>query len=538
MDIELLDRSAGLSRRRLLASLPLAVLMGSSALPSVLFAQDQAAAPAATPLVPQPFNFDLLTDDIRARAAAPLPEPAPLPDFLAALNYDDYQKIVFWPDHARWIAKDSNFHIHAYYMGWLFKEAVQVFEVTDNTAAPMTFTAADFEYRGDVKSKIPQDAVLPGVAGIRINTPLNRPDMFDELVAFVGASYFRALGRDNFYGLSSRGLAVNTGLSVAEEFPRFSAFYLERPAPDAHTVTMYAALESASLMGAYRFVITPGEDTLIDVTARLFFRADVEQLGIAPLTSMFLYSEVNRSGYDDFRPQVHDSNGLRVVREDGDVLWRALNNPQALASSFFGLTRPASFGLHQRGRDFQSYQDAEAHYEKRPSCDIEPVGDWGEGAVRLVEIPSDLEVNDNIVAFWVPKDPVKAGDSREFSYRMRWGELVRPETDDLAIVHETRSGHGGNAGVSEKPDTRKFVVDFIGGQLGRLPEDDKEVTPVVDVANGKATVTTLSKVRDTNIWRLVLDIDSAPGAVVELSAHVAGYGRKLSEIWLFQWVRP
>lgn len=522
------------SRRRAMAILP-AAFLATTALPRVLRAQEAAPADVAAP---QTFSFDLLSDVMREKAGRE-PQAAPaVADFLTSLTYDDYQKIVFWPDRARWNFPGSDFRVHAFHMGWLFREPVNVFEVVDGMAVPMGFSTEDFEYRGDLKARVPEGFTLPGVAGIRLNSPLNRPDLFDEVVAFAGASYFRALGRDNFYGLSARGLAVNTGLSSTEEFPRFSAFYLEKPQPGAGTVTVYAALESASVTGAYRFVITPGEETVIDVTARLFFRAGVEQLGVAPLTSMFLYSEVNRSGYDDYRPQVHDSNGLRIVREDGDVLWRALNNPKALASTFIALTRPKSFGLYQRDRDFQHYQDAEAHYERRPTCVIEPQGDWGEGSVRLVEIPSDLEVNDNIVAFWVPKATVAAGDMREFDYRMRWGMLDEDDGGDLAVVHETRAGHGGNAGVSEKPDTRKFVVDFRGGLLARLPEDNGEVQPVVSISNGKAQVTTLSKVRDSNIWRLVLDVASEPGAVVELSAHIAGYGRKLSEVWLFQWVRP
>jgi glucans biosynthesis protein len=522
-----------LSRRRLVALLP-AALLGSTALPHILRAQTAAPDTAA----PQSFSFDLLSDVMREKAAQDPAAPEPVPDFLSSLTYDDYQKIVFWPDRARWNFKGSAYRIHAFHMGWLFKEAVHVFEVVDGMATAMTFSTEDFEYRGDLKARVPAGFALPGVSGIRLNSPLNRPDLFDEVVSFAGASYFRALGRDNFYGLSARGLAVNTGLSSAEEFPRFSAFYVQRPAPGARTVTVYAALESTSVTGAYRFVITPGEETVIDVTARLYFRAAVEQLGVAPLTSMFLFSEVNRGGFDDYRPQVHDSNGLRIERSDGDVLWRALNNPQSLGSSFIALTRPRSFGLYQRDRDFQAYQDAEAHYELRPTCVVEPQGDWGEGAVRLVEIPSDLEVNDNIVAFWVPRQPVKAGDLREFAYRMRWGMMPEDTDGDLAVIHETRAGHGGNAGVAEKPDTRKFVVDFRGGLLGRLPADTGEVAPVVAITGGTAVVTTLSKVRGSNIWRLVLDVASEPGAVVELSAHVAGFGRKLSEIWLFQWVRP
>lgn len=521
-----------MNRRAALTSI--GALLASAALPRLAMGQ---SGTTGTEAPASPFSFDWLTDQMRARAAVPDAEPPPLTDFLASLDYDNYQKIQFLPERARWNFEGSEFRINAFHMGWLFKEPVHVFEVVDGKATEMAFSTADFEYRNDLGARVPKDFVMPGVAGIRLNFPLNRLDKFDEVVAFVGASYFRALGQDNYYGLSARGLAINTGLASAEEFPRFTAFYLERPAPGARAVTMYATLDSASVTGAYRFVITPGVETVMDITARLFFRADIEQLGVAPLTSMFLFSGVNRDKFDDYRPEVHDSDGLRIVREDGDVMWRQLNNPIRLGSSYFELERPESFGLYQRERAFDSYQDAEAHYERRPSLNVEPLGDWGKGAVRLVEIPSDLEVHDNIVAFWVPDGQIKAGESREFAYRVRWGYLNPPPTEDRALVAGTRLGHGGVAGLSEKADTRKFVVDFQGGLLGRLAPDDKAIKPVVDIQNGTAEVVTLSKIDGSDIWRLVIDVSADDGAVVELSAHVAGYGRKLSEIWLFQWMK-
>ena len=521
------------SRRDLLSyGAALGALLSTTAVPTILRAQT-AAAPATTP-----FTFDILSETMRTRAKGDDPVAPPLSDFLASLDYDKYQLIQFWPKRARWSEAGSDWRVLPFHVGWLFKEPVKIHEVTGDQATEMTFTTADFEYRGKLKAEVPADFTLPGVAGFKLNHPVNRPDLFDEVISFVGASYFRALGQGNAYGLSSRGLAINTGLSKAEEFPRFTGFWLEKPAPGSISTTIYGALDSASVTGAYRFVVTPGVETVVDVTARLFFRAPVDELGIGPLTSMFLFGAVNRSRFDDYRPQVHDSDGLRIVRADGDVIWRALNNPKQLASSYFSETRPQRFGLHQRARDFADYRDAEAHYEQRPSVDIEPLGDWGAGRIRLVEIPSDLEVHDNIVAYWVPDAKPAAGDSLELSYRMHWGRLDPPDTEDRAIVVETSSGVGGAAGLSTPPDTRKFVIDFQGGMLGRLPAEDGEVMPVVTVTNGKADITTLHKIDGTDIWRLVADIASESGAVCELSAHVAGYGKKLSEIWMFQWVKP
>jgi len=540
------DTRSVLTRRRLLAAAPAGVFLAcSTALPRLAFAQDAAAPVAAPETLAEPaapqqnFDFDSLSQEMQAMAAKP-PVPVQMPEsFLSGLTYDDYRLIRFNPERARFSdIEGSQFQLHAFHMGWLFKEPVLLYEVADGQARIMGFDTDDFIYEREARNHVPEHAQLPGVAGFRLHHPLNRPDVFDELAAFQGASYFRALGRNSAYGLSARGLALNTGLSVAEEFPRFTRFYIERPAAGAGTVVVYAAMESASLTGAYRFVITPGTETLMDVTARLYFRADVEQLGIAPLTSMFLFAERNRHAFDDFRPNVHDSDGLGITRADGDLLWRPLSNPPRLASSYFVETAPKSFGLYQRDREFDHYQDAAAFYERRPSCVVEPTGDWGKGAIRLVEIPSDLEVNDNIVAFWVPEAPAKAGDTREFAYRLRWGDLPFDTRDERAYVLETRAGVGGVSGVENADGTRKFVIDFKGGLLGNLPGDRQEDLKVVSTAvNGEIKTQTLSHLWGTDIWRLVLDVAAPRGATVELSAHIAGYDRKLTETWLYQWIK-
>lgn len=496
-------------------------------------AQPQPAPPAAPP---PPFSFDTLSEAMRQKALAAPEGEAPLEGFLADLQYDDYRRINFRPDRARWNFDGSYFRVQAYHMGWLFKEPVHIFDVAEGTAQEFVFSTDDFEYRDGLGDKVPQHFDLPGVAGFRLHYPLNRADTLDELVSFVGASYFRGLGRGNTYGLSARGLAINTGLPGGEEFPRFSAFYLERPSHGAERVTVFAALDSPSVTGAYRFEIVPGEQTVIDVTARLFFRADVEQLGIAPLTSMFLFAANNRDVFDDYRPKVHDSDGLLISRPDGDILWRALNNPPRLSVSVFSEPSLRGFGLYQRDRDFSHYLDAEARYESRPSLYIEPTSDWGKGSVRLVELPSKLEVNDNIVAFWSPEGVVRAGEAREYRYRMHWGALEADAGDTLAYVADTRAGHSGVSGSQAEPGTRKFVIDFEGGLLARLPAD-ADVAPVVNISNGEAITTVLSKIDGTDIWRLVVDVRGRPGGVTELVAHVAGFNRKLTEHWLYQWVQ-
>ncbi len=535
---------ATLTRRSLLAAMPAsAMLMAGTAMPRIAFAQEAevpealAENVAAAPVEPQKFSFDLLTEEMRQLATQPYAAPTIPSSFLEKLTYDDYRMIRFNPERARWASADKSFYqLHAFHMGWLFKEPVLIYEIEGETAALMGFDTDDFIYEREVGERVPPHAQLPGVAGFRLHYPLNRPDVFDELVAFVGASYFRALGRGSAYGLSARGLALNTGLAKAEEFPRFSRFYVERPQPGSETITFYATLESPSVTGAYRFVMTPGFETVMDVTARLNFRADVEQLGIAPLTSMFLFGERNRTDFDDFRPNVHDSDGLQITRHDGDMLWRPLANPPRLSSSYFAETNPKSFGLHQRDREFDHYQDAAAHYEKRPSVSVEPIGDWGPGAVRLVEIPSDLEVNDNIVAFWVPEAPAKAGETREYAYRLLWGDLPPNTHDDLAHILETRIGHGGVSGVENKDGSRKFVIDFKGGLLGNLP-GGSDVKAIVNVTGGEIVTQILEQIWGTDVWRLVVDVVPSEKDTVELNAHIAGFDRKLSETWLYQWIK-
>jgi glucans biosynthesis protein len=196
----------------------------------------------------------------------------------------------------------------------------------------------------------------------------------------------------------------------------------------------------------------------------------------------------------------------------------------------------ARFGLDQRDRDYASYQDAEAHYERRPSLQVEPLGDWGPGAVRLVELPTDLEVHDNIVAFWVAEAKgARAGDARAYRYRLHWGNLDQSADPGLARVVATRAGEAGVAGVSGIAEGRKFVVDFAGGLLAQLPPD-AAVQAVVAVSAGEVRSQVLEAVPEGGLWRLVLDMAPPATGVAELSAHLAGYDRKLTETWLYQWV--
>lgn len=533
MGIAIRDLRTCGTRRAVLLGLLSSAAVTALAPPHLALAQDADVRPDDG----TPFSFDWLTDQMRAAAKSPAAPAEAVEGFLTEFTYDDYQRVRFRRDRTRWAdAENAPFQLNAFHLGWLFNEPVHMYEVVDGVARKMPFSTADFDY-ANVKTAIPEDFEMPGVAGFRLMTPLNRADHYDELAAFLGASYFRALGRGNVYGLSARGLAVNTGMARGEEFPRFSDFWIERPGQGSDAVIVHAALQSASVTGAYRFVLRPGETTTVDVTVRLFLREDVEQLGIAPLTSMFLFGGADPGNFDDFRPAVHDSDHLVLNTRSGDTYVRPLVNPGRLGNSYLGAQNPVSFGLIQRERDFDQYLDAQAHYERRPSLMVEPIGDWGQGMVRLLEIPSDLEANDNIVAYWVPAGQARKGDTYELSYRLHWGLApMGDRSSQHARILRTRVGKGGVAGVHTKTDRKKFVIDFEGGLLSELPRE-AEIEPKVSVQHGELSQAILSPVEGTDIWRLVIEALPEGGqTAMEIQAVLTGYGRNLSETWAYQWV--
>ncbi|WP_102961070.1 glucan biosynthesis protein [Mangrovicella endophytica] len=496
----------------------------------------QPAAPAPAPAAePAPFDFEALSAKMLQLSQQPfqLPE-SQLPEEVATLNYDEHRAIRFRPDHAQWLNDPVNFQLQAFYPGWVFKDTTQIFIGDGKTFEPKVFSSSDFEYRPPLDPSRFQPINLSGVAGFRLHAALDRPDYFDELVTFLGASYFRALGMGTRYGLSARGLAINTATGSPEEFPRFTAFYVTRPQPGETTLRLMAELDSESLTGAYAFTITPGPQTVMDVTTRLYFRKAVDRLGVAPLTSMYYFGE-NAEGHDDFRPEVHDSDGLAIHRQNGDRLWRPLNNPEKLSMSYFQESSPSAFGLLQRDRTFSHYEDVEARYDLRPSLMIEPLGDWGRGSIELVEIPTPSEVNDNIVAFWVPDEKPDAGSAYEFRYRMRWGLDVQAP-DGLARVGGSFVGVGGNAADLDKgtPTTRRFAINFIGGTARNLPIGTP-IDPVVDVsANAKIIHVGVDRLPD-NGWRLSLELEKLDSEPVELRAKLSMLQRIISETWLYQW---
>ena len=516
-------------KRRMLLSFLL--LFGLSTGPTLTFGAPNApeAAPATTP-PPKRFNFA----DVRRRAemlaAQSFQTPGEnLPDFFKNLDYDQHRDIRFRADHSLWRSEGLPFEVQFAPLGFLFKQPVTINVITDGESKVIEYSNELFDYG---KNKVPEN--LPknvGFAGFKILYPLHTDRYYDEVAVFLGASYFRAIGQNQNYGISVRGLAVDTGLAKPEEFPYFREFWLEKPNKDTTELTIYALLDSQSVTGAYRFVLKPGLNTQIEVRANIFMRNKVEKLGVAPITSMFFHGALNERFFDDFRPQVHDSDGLLMANGNSEWIWRPLNNPTRLRISAFQDQNPRGFGLLQRDHNFENYQDLEAHYHKRPGVWVEPQGDWGKGSVQLIEIPSDAERYDNIAAFWTPAKPVEAGQQMEFNYRLTFF-LDLPNLSPNGRAIASRVGASGAGDLDSA--VRRFVIDFAGEALNKLPED-AQITGVVTSSTGQVENIVAHKNNHTQGWRLSFELRPKDNQPADLRSFLKLGNEVLTETWNYQW---
>jgi glucans biosynthesis protein len=480
--------------------------------------------------------------DVRQRAAelASRPFEAPqddLPQALRNLNYDQYRAIRFRPEKALWRDEGLPFQVQFFQRASfdfmdapLKKVVINIVDQGRVMRVPYSSDLFDFG-RSNMVAELPADL---GFAGFRIHYPLHRRDYYDEVAVFLGASYFRVLGQHQTYGLSARGLAIDTGLSTPEEFPRFVEFWIEKPGRHATAITLYALMDSKSVTGAYRFIIRPGKETVVEVTANVFMRQEVEKIGFAPLTSMFFSGEGTDRFLDDFRPEVHDSDGLLLATGHGEWIWRPLDNPTRVRVNSFRDRNPHGFGLLQRDRNFAHYQDLEATYQSRPSVWIEPLGDWGPGVVQLVELPSDADWHDNIVAFWIPDERAKAGKEWRLAYRL-YAFLDKAGLPPGGRTHATRIGRGGVGGEIEA-NKRKFVIDFTGERLQEL-DADAPVDAVVTASSG--TIDNQSVQRNPFIrgWRVSFELKPADESPIELRCFLRLGADALTETWSYQWGR-
>lgn len=518
------------TRRRFTLALASAGLLGGLPLATFdkVFAADD---PGLTFGPPAPFSFDRLRAHAQKLATKAFrPTPVPAPKLLDQISYDVYQKVRFRMADALYHGSGHGFPVAFFHLGRYARRPVAIYTVVDNQARAVRYSPALFDYDDTgLGDKVPDDL---GFSGFRVMNTDGRPG---DWLAFQGASYFRSAGPLNQYGLSARGIAVDTAVvDKAEEFPRFTAFWLAEPPDQPDTIRIFALLDGPSITGAYRFDVRNDNPVQMDVHADLYQRADIEQLGIAPLTSMYWYSETNGRTGADWHPEIHDSDGLALWTGAGERLWRPLNNPPHVQTNTFADHNPKGFGLLQRDRNFDHYLDDGVYYDRRPSVWVQPVGNWGKGAVTLVEIPTHSETNDNIVAFWQPDSGTTRGASWGLDYKLYWAD-TEPFPPAVARVVGTRLARPGIPGQHQPrdPQARKFVVEFAGGPLASMKQRF-DLEAVVTTSRGSVSNAHVLKLLGTDRWYADFDLHAPGKKPVDIRCYVRLGNRALTETWVYQ----
>lgn len=463
-------------------------------------------------------------------------EPAPaVPGFLADLTYRDYQSIRFNPESSLWRKGKSRFQVRMVPPGSYYTHTVKLNEVDASGVSPISFDKSVFTFPDpELAKRIPADL---GYAGFKLTYPMGDDDEQNQFLVFAGASYFRGVGAGNQFGLSARGIAIDTGLPSGEEIPSFVEFWIERPGSGSDRMRIYALLDGPSVAGAYRFDIQPGSTTRIDVTAELFYRESVELQGLAPLTSMFYYGENTAKPGGEWRPQVHDSDGLLIHDVGaGEWIWRPLLNPASLRLSHMQVNRLGGFGLMQRDTEFHHFEDAEARYDRRPSAWVTPNKGWADGEVVLIEIPTDAETNDNIVAFWRPKQTVESGHHHKMAYSIRFGG-GNVSGQDVGRASQTFVGDGNRTGGGNQEGAYRIIVDFAGGSLDGLKANAPVVSKVSESSGDDDAVEIIEHfveyVEADNSWRLSILVRPRDNKNPVLRAHLMLEDEPLTETWTY-----
>lgn len=482
----------------------------------------------------QSFSFERLK--ARAKGLARAPFSAPLPaysEILARIDYDAYNHIRYRRSLSLMLDREQRTPVQLFHLSSGVRDPVKIHLVEGGVSREVIYRSSLFDSPPDHPSRELPDGI--GFAGFRIMAP----DQETDWLAFLGASYFRSSGPYNQYGLSARGLAVKTGLPEPEEFPRFTEFWLETDAESGAPMVMYALLESMSVTGAYRISARRTSDQRqvfrvpMEIECTLFARHDIDRLGIAPFSSMYWYGETSRRQVADWRPEIHDSDGLAIFTGAGERIWRPVGNPPRVMTNAFLDNDIRGFGLLQRDRDFVHYLDDSVFYERRPSVWVEPIEPFGEGAVHLLEIPTDDEIHDNVAAYWCPTEPFRAGTTRTYRYRLTWlDDIGFPPS--LGRATATWTGLGGRPGTKRPEGVRKFVIDFQGAVFNGLRRDDGVEIVVTPSRGSISNAYTHPVVDQRERWRALFDIEVAGPEPVDLRAYLRKGDRALTETWVYQ----
>ena len=486
------------------------------------FSTAQAQTPNSAP--PQPFSHSQVQDLARALAKKPFRAPAnDLPDPFSGLNYEQYVGIRTKPEAFVWANENLGFAIEPLHRGFIFSSPMQLFTVTDGQPQRLGYEPKQFDFG---KLNVPEKMADIGFSGFRILAPKDNGGL-GEIGIFQGASFFRAIAKQQTMGSTARGLAIRTADPKGEDFPIFRAIWIEKPSLAGNALTIHALLDSETVTGAYRFTLRPGEATIIDTECTLIPRVALDHFGLGTMSGTYLFGAIDRRRSDDLRPEVHEVSGLQMYTGSGEWLWRPVANRETLQISSFVDERPRGFGFLQREREFERYQDDDQHWEMRPSLWIEPIGDWGRGAVQLVEIPSDSEVNDNIIAYWRPAQALQPNVEAQFAYRQFWC-WTPPERPALAIAATSRSGRG------SAPKRRRFVVDFFG-DIFADPTRNTDIKPVLTTNPGTTSGMRSFLSKDRKSFRVYFEIDPGADNYCEMRLVLEAAGKPVSETWLYRW---
>ncbi|MEJ2228231.1 MAG: glucan biosynthesis protein [Alphaproteobacteria bacterium] len=448
-----------------------------------------------------------------------------LPEQLEKLNSQQYQAIRYKQDATIWKNDNLGFQMQCFHTGFQYEVPVDMYLIDGGKAQPFKYSPSLFEFSAPVTAP-PADS-KGGFSGLRLLAPVNHPGSWEEFLIFQGASYFKALATSQTFGISARGVCINTAQRGGEEFPVFRSFWVQKPAPGDRQLLMYGLLDGPSLTGVYKFRVEPGRSTVMDVECTLFPRKTLSHVGIGPLTSMYYYGAADPTRLDDYRPNVHNSDGLLVWTGGGEWLWRPLVNPERLQYSVFVDRDPKGFGLMQRERSFYAYQDIGARFGNRPSVWVEPLGNWGEGAIDLVELPTRSEIYDNVVAFWRPKKPLEKTGGHYYHYRLHWGWEPPVRSTEAHVV-------GTHVGSQGKPENRRFVVDFVSGSSC----NGCNVPPFsADVRAGEGEIKNITVQPNpvTGGQRVMFDYLPGRTQVTDLRCILKQNGQIISETWVYRW---
>jgi len=480
----------------------------------------------------QPVQMHVTLEEIarkaRERAEKPFQPPkSDLPREVRELNYDSYREIHFRHDKALWAKEALPFRLEFFHPGYLYTTPVQIHEFTATHAQPIRFVDDFFDYgKNKFAKKIPADA---GYAGFKLSFPLSGPESWEEVASFLGASYFRMLGQNQRYGASARGLAIDSGEpDVKEEFPTFTDWWIGKPEKGLNTLRLYAILDSPSCAGAYEFLFRPGATTVADVSVVLFMRTNAAKtLGLAPLTSMFWFGENSENKPNDYRAEVHDSDGLLIRSGEEEFIWCPLNPSAALRHQTYPMTACRGFGLLQRDRAFSHYEDMFNLYQKVPSVWVEPRGNWSDGEVHLVELPTKSEAEDNIVAFWNPKEKPTPMQPYRFAYTLYWSER-HDEKFAPSKVLQTRIG-----AIPGAPEKRQVMIDFAWKEnIAETPVAKTDCTESATVTDVQVFKNELSR-----SWRVIFNLAAKKGnsESARLSCTLTAANKPISETWSYLW---